>query len=134
MPQEHLNKSQKGFVTLMSVIIAGSIGLVLAGLLYMTSIWSIKNSGDDNFSAQSRKDLDACIEIALQTIHDTISFAGSGNLSLGGGNCTYLVTNTGGSTRTINATGTASSIYRKASISITAVSPKINIFSWQEVP
>jgi hypothetical protein len=126
--------NQKGFVTLMSVIIIGSVGLVLAALLYMSSIWAIKTSGDDAFSVQARKAADACVETALQKIHDSTSFSGSDNIVLGSGSCSYLVTNTGGTNRTISATGTASSLYRKDSVSITAVSPKIIVSSWQEVP
>lgn len=125
---------QQGFVTLMSVIIVGSIGLVLAGLLYTSSIWVIKTSGDDANSAQARKAADACVEIALQSIHDNNSFTGNGTSTLASATCTYLVTNLGGNNRSINATGTISSIFRKNSVSINALSPSINVSNWQEVP
>jgi hypothetical protein len=126
--------SQKGFITLYSVIILGSIGVALVAVLAMSSIFSIQNSGDDFNSAQARKAVDSCVEVALQVMSANNSFTGSGNSSIGGATCTYLVTNTGGNNRTINATGTLGSLIRKVTVSTNAFSPKINISNWLEIP
>ncbi len=128
------DKSYTGFVTLYSVIILGSIGLVLVAALAATSIWVIRTSGDDKNSAQARKAADSCVELALQAMHDSNSFTGSGNASVGGATCTYVVTNTGGNNRTVGATGTVGALVRRVSVTTTAFTPSLTVSSWQEVP
>lgn len=128
------NHTRSGFVTLYSVIILGSIGLALVAALAMSSMWTIRTSGNDKDSAQARKLADSCTELALQAIRNNTNFTGSGNSSLGNGTCTYVVTNTGGNNRTITATGTVGNIIRRISASVDSFSPVINVASWQEVP
>ncbi len=126
--------SNMGFVTLYSVIILGSVGLALVAALAMSGIWAIRTSGNDRDSAQARKAADSCVELALQTIWDNNSFSGNGSSTLGGSICTFSVTNTGGDSRIINATGTVGSLLRKIFVSVDALSPAINVSDWQEVP
>ncbi len=134
MVQLHFVKKNQGFVTLMAVIIIGSAALTLTSLLYINSIWAIKNSGDEINSINAKKAADACIEVALQSIHDSSSFTGSSNLTLASSSCSYTVSNLGGSIRQIYATGTAGSVYRKASTTVSFISPKILISDFEELP
>jgi len=76
---------------------------------------------------------DACAEEALQQIHDSNPFTGSGSLSIGQGTCSYTVTNTGGQGRSVIASGTVGTTVRRVQITIDQVNPAINVTSWQEV-
>lgn len=127
------NNFQSGFILLYSVIILGAVALALVLVLTMTGIWSIRNSADDKNSAQARKAADSCVELALQNMHDNTGFTGSGNSSVNGAPCSYIVISGGGNLRIINATGTVGSLLRKVSVSTSGFSPSIQISSWQEM-
>lgn len=126
-------KKTEGYVALLSVLIVSaatvSIGL---GLLLIGADTSRATLVDQQ-SQQAQNLATACGEEALQVMHDNTAFTGSGNLTLGQGTCTYIVTNTGGANRTIDATGTVNSIVRKVKIYATIGASSISITSWQEV-
>lgn len=124
---------QRGYVALLSVLITGAIASAIALALLMTGIDSQRGSLVTMKSAQARNLATACAEEAMQQIWDSSSFAGSGNLNLGQGSCSYTVTNAGGSDRTITTTGTVDSVVRKLQINATIGSSSISITSWQEV-
>jgi len=126
-------KKEKGALTLMSVLIAGAIGLtvgvslLLLGLANSRTIFALEQSN------QAKALVNACAEEALQQINDSTPYAGTGSISLGQGLCSYTVTNTGGVTRKITSSGTVGTIVRKVQITISAINPSIIISSWQEI-
>lgn len=125
--------SDKGFVTLMSVLIASALGTAISISVIMLGLGSSRSSFAAEQSYQAKALADACAEEALQQIRSSNSFAGNGNLTFGQGSCSYTVVNNGGQNRTITSTGTVSTTVRKVSISINKITPKIIIASWQEV-
>lgn len=129
----HLVKDESGYVALLSVLIVGAAATAIALLLLVTGVDSQKYTLVEQQSAQARNLSTACAEEALQIVHDTTSFAGTNNLSMGQGSCTYVVTNTGTSTRIIDSTGTVSGVVRKLKVYVTITSSSISITSWQEV-
>jgi len=76
---------------------------------------------------------DTCAEEALEQIRESDSFTGTNNVTIDSQSCSYTVTNTGGTTRSITANSTVNNITRRVSITITAISPSIVVSSWQEV-
>jgi hypothetical protein len=85
---------------------------------------------------QSRQSLAAahsCGEEALETIRENNGFVGNGNLTLGAASCSFTVTNKGGESRNVASSGSVGTITRKVEIEIDAISPVINVTSWQEV-
>lgn len=127
-------RTSNGFVALITVLIMGAVGVavgisaILLGLGYSKSSFAIEQSG------QSRALANACAEEALQIIDGSTPYTGTGNLSLGGGTCTYTVTSQGGQNRTVTTTGTYGTVIRKVSIVITKINPNIEISTWQEEP
>lgn len=122
-----------GFVTLTSVLIVGAVGTAIAVSLLLLGLGSTRSSFALEQSKQARALADACAEEALQQIHDSTPFEGTGSLTLGQGNCTYTVTKGTGQNRTIISTGTVGTIVRKAKITIDKINPTIKITSWQEL-
>lgn len=125
--------SEKGYIALISIIIIGAATMAIAITLLTTGTDAQRSTLVSQQSIQARQLANACAEEALQKIHDTTSFTGSGVLTIGAGNCSYTVTSTGASARTISATGTVGGVVRKAMVYATINTSNISITSWQEV-
>lgn len=126
-------QAQRGFATLVSVLLVGVIGLAIAVSLLVLGVGSSRTSFAREQSYQAKALADACAEEALEQIRDSTPFIGSGALTLGQGSCSYIVTSQGGANRTIISVGTVASMTRRARVTIDQINPAINVTSWQEV-
>ena len=134
----HKNKiwyttQQNGYITLVSVLVVGAVGVAITTSMLLLGIGSSRTSFAYEQSNQVKALANACAEEALQQIRDSTPFTGSGNLTLGQGVCSYTVTNQGGQNRTITTSGTVGTIIRKVKIIINKINPSILVTSWQEV-
>jgi hypothetical protein len=125
--------SQRGYIALLAVLIVGAAATAIALALLTVGTDSQRVTLVEQQSIQARQLASGCAEEALQRMHDNTAYASTGSLTLGAGSCTYTVTNTGGTTRTISATGTVNSVIRKVTVYATIGSSSISITSWQEV-
>lgn len=125
--------NQDGYVALLSVLIVGTIATVVDVTLLITGVDAQRETLVTQQSAQARGLTDACTEEALQQLHDNTAFTGSNNLTLALSTCTYTVTSTGSSTRTITSSATVGNVVRKVIVYVTMSSSSISITSWQEV-
>ena len=123
----------KGFITLVTVLVVGVVGLSIATSVILLGVGISKTGIAVQQSHQARALASACGEEALQEIRNATDFSGSGSLSLGQGSCLYTVTAGSGESRTATASGTVGTVVRKVSIRITQINPTITISSWQEV-
>lgn len=124
----------KGFITLISVLVVGAVGVAITLSVILLGLGSSRTSFALEQSNQAKVLANACAEEALQQIEDSTPFTSTGtSLTLGLGTCTYTVTNDGGQNRTITATGTVGTMIRKSTIIINQISPLITVTSWQEV-
>lgn len=124
---------QGGYIALLSVLVVGAVATAIGVTLLVLGTDSQRETLVTQQSVQARGLADACVEEALQQLHDAADFTGSGNLTLDTGSCTYTVTPTGSSTRTIAATATVGNVVRKVAAYVTMSSSSISITSWQEV-
>jgi hypothetical protein len=123
----------QGYIALMAVLIVGAASLAIGLALLTMGADSQRSTLVTQQSAQARSLATACAEEALQEIHDDTTFTGTGNLNLGQGTCSYTVTNTGGSNRTITSSGVVGEVTRKLEIYATIGVSSISIISWQEI-
>jgi len=133
LPAKMWYNSNGGYITLVSVLVVGAVGVAIATSLILLGLGSSRTSFAIEQSNQAKGIANACAEEALQQIRDSTPFTGSGNLTLGQGICTYAVTNQGGQNRTIVSSGTVGSMIRKVKIIIDKINPTIQVVSWQEV-
>ncbi|HCE87097.1 MAG: hypothetical protein UW39_C0003G0032 [Parcubacteria group bacterium GW2011_GWC2_44_17] len=131
--KKYYNQPQYGYITLISVLVIGAVGLAITISLILLGLGSSRTSFALEQSNQTKALTNACAEEAMQQIRDSMSFTGNGNLSLGQGTCNYTVTSQGGQNRTITALGTVGTIVRKVKIIISKINPTITVTSWQEV-
>lgn len=125
--------TQRGFITLLSVLVLGATGTAIVASLLLLGIGSSRTSFSGEQSNQTKALANACAEEALQQIRDSTPYTGNGNLTLGQGTCAYAVTSQGGQNRTITASGSIGTITRKVKVTIDAIQPDIEIASWQEL-
>ena len=116
-----INKSSHGFITLISVLVVGAVGVAITLSMILLELGSSRTSFALEQSNQAKALANACAEEAMQQIRDSTPFTGTGNLTLGQGTCSYTVTNTGGQNRTITASG------------INQINPAMAVTSWQEM-
>ena len=129
-----MNKQNKnGYIALLSVVVVGAISVTVAATLLLVGLSWSQSSFDLERSNLAKALANTCAEEALQQIRSSTAFTGSGNLALGQGTCSYTVTSGGAQNRTIDASGVVGVMTRKVQISITAITPKIIISSWQEI-
>lgn len=126
-------QNQKGFSTLLIVIILGGVALALTLTLSTSNLWSIQGSIYSKSSNTTKSLVNACAEIALEAMRENNSYTGTSNVVLNSNTCSYTVTNTGGTTRSVTASGTVRGITRKLSITTSSFNPLV-VASWQELP
>jgi hypothetical protein len=124
---------QSGYIALISILVIGAISTAVALVLLATGADAQRASLAVQRSIQARNLANSCAEEALQRIHDNTGYTGTGNLNLGTGSCSYTVTNTGGTSRSVAATGTVNSVVRRVQVYVTINASSISITSWQEV-
>jgi len=129
----NMNNLHRGFSTLLIVILLGGVALGLTLSLSTSSVWSIRGSVDAKVSNQAKSLVNACAEIALETLRENNGYTGTDSVLIGSNTCTYTVTNTGGSTRTITASGVVEDITRRVTITTNTFNPLV-VSSWLEVP
>lgn len=127
-----IRSNPSGYVTLLSVLVVGAVGLAISISLVLLGTASSLSSFTMEQSNQAKGLANACSEAALQQIHDNTAYTGTAGLTLGQGTCSYTVTNTGGTTRTVAASGTVGTIVRRVTILVSSLSPLITLTSWQE--
>jgi hypothetical protein len=127
-------REQGGYVAIMAVLIVGAIATAVGLALLNSSVDSQRNASVAQRSYQARGLVHSCAEDALQTIHDNTAYTGTTNLVVSGTlGCSYTVTNTGASTRTVTASATVNSVVRRAEVYVTIGSSSISVTSWKEV-
>lgn len=126
------NSTQKGFATLLVIIILGSIITALVLYITTTGLWSIMGSVNDKNSVQADQIASACAEVAMEAMRENNSFTGSGSQTIGANTCNYTVTSGGGNNRIIQVTGIVGNITRKLLITTSEFNP-IVVSSWQNV-
>lgn len=124
--------TQAGYVAILSILIIGAVSLAIASALLIGGADSQREILALQQSTQARNLATSCGEEAMQQIHDNTTFTGTNSLSLGAGNCTYTVTNPGGTSRTILATGIVGDATRSVQISATVGVSAISVVSWQD--
>lgn len=125
---------QSGYVALLAVLIVGAASIAVATSLLLTSADNQRVTLAVQRSMLARSNASACAEEGLQQIHDNTSFTGTNNLTLSSGTCSYTVSNTGGSNRTVTANSTVGTSVRRLQITLTIGVSNLTINTWQEIP
>jgi len=127
------NLKQEGYITLLSVLILGAVGMSISTSIILLGIGNSRSGFALEQSVQAKSYAVACAEEALMQIKSSISFTGIGSLFFPAGDCDYNVTSQGGQNRTITSQATVGPVVRKVKVIINKITPAIEVVSWQEV-
>lgn len=128
-----ITDNSNGYIALLLVLVVGAISLATSLALITSGVNSQKTIRVTEQSVVNRGLAGACIEEALQQMYSNTSYSGSGNVTLGGLSCSYVVTKTGRSSRIITSETTVSSVTRKIKVYAIINPSSISIASWKEV-
>lgn len=130
----HPRTSPKSFVSLMSVIVIGTVGMVIALSLLLIGTDSLKSINLSYDSSRARNYADGCVERALNSIRADQAYAGPDTYSFDYGSCEVLgIINAGTETPTIHVEGISKTATKRIEVIISAVKPQITIGTWREV-
>lgn len=121
-----------GLVLLLAVITLASVGVVVVLSLSTSSVQSITTSRAAIIGPQARQAAMACAEHGLDALRQTPG-AGSGNLTLTTGTCTYTTTEPSVGVYRIIAVGTAGDAVARCQVDMPTITPSITIGSWQDI-
>lgn len=131
-----MSKSRKtnGYIALVSVLVVGSIALASAVSLLMLGIDASRTALTNTQAAQARSLTNTCAEVALDKLRQDTAYQGDETVALAGGFCTIAPFSFPDPTRPlIHLTATVNGSVRKLSIQVAALTPQIQIESWEEV-
>ncbi len=131
---KNMQPNNQGFFTLLSMLIAGAIGVTIAVSVLLLAIGFSRTSSTFSQTIQARTAANTCVETALQKIKYQFLFQGTGTLITNGGTCDYQVIVQTAENRLVFATGTVATVIRKVKVTINDLTPRITIVSWQEIP
>jgi hypothetical protein len=124
---------QSGYVALLAVLVVGAAATAIAIALLASGTDIQRSTLIEQQSKQAHALSVACAQEALQLLHDNIAFSGVNTLPLGQGSCTYTVTVTAPTIRSIAVTATVGNVVKKVQVYATIGTSSISITSWQEV-
>lgn len=132
MPTSHQPPAQ-GFITLLTVLVVSAIGVAISSSLLLLGLGNARTGLALQQSKNASSLADACAEEALQQMRFATAYSGTASLTLSTGSCSYTVTVLTGENRDVQATGTVGTIVRHVEVTVSALTPKTVISSWQEV-
>lgn len=128
------NKSQEGYIALISAIIISALVVFITSSANLISISESDMSLKESQRWEAFYLTTACAEEALMKLKDDLKYIGEEGLTFENGTCTIFRLSGGGNKkRTVSVSGSAFNIVRKIKIEIDEVNPEMKIGLWQEV-
>ncbi len=134
MQRQIQNNNKKGFLTLMAVLVAGTIGTALLLLFLALGTRQVGWTLTRDEGAQAKAGALACADLALSAINVSDTYTGSGSSTNIADSCTYVVTDIGLGGKDIISTGIYKNATRKVHIILSASAPVPIISSWVDMP
>lgn len=128
-----ITKNKRGYITLISILVIGAIGISVSVSLLLLGLSSSRTSFTFQKAREAEYLAHACVEEALMQIREDILFEAYVVHQIAGKECSYSVKNIGGEKRYIASYSIIDKIERKVEVYVDKINPEINIVSWQEV-
>lgn len=123
-----------GFVTLISVLIVGTVGAAIAVSLLLLGTDNYRATANIENSRLSQALADACAEKALDGLRADINYAGNETINFARGSCQILtIIGAGSENPIIQTIGNVNTLVRRDEIEVIQVSEQVKIGTWREV-
>ena len=125
---------QEGFIAMVSVLIIGALVLMLSVGASMRGVGDISMSIAQQHSARALSLSNTCAETALMKLKNTLRYQGNESILFGGESCMiYPVEGTGNLNRIVKTSSTVSGHTKKVIVTVSRISPVMQIALWREV-
>jgi Tfp pilus assembly protein PilV len=122
--------NQKGYIALISVIIAFAVALMIVISAGLLGVSELKMELQKSQSLQSYYLANLCAEHSLMRLKENMSYNGDELINLAEGTCRILPIE---GKWTLKVSASSSGQVKKMKIIVSQIRPKISIDSWQEV-
>lgn len=123
------HNSKNGFITLISVLLLGAVGLAITVSLLLLGLSSSRTSFSLEQGTETSGIADTCAEDALERLRKNPSFTGTVSFPLYDGTCSYTISGAG----LVQVTGTKDDFVRRIEITVTQTTPSVVVGAWEEV-
>ena len=130
---DHSSYTNRGYITLLSVMVVGAVALALSSAAILSGITSTKVNISSQQSSVANTMASTCAYEALERIRTDTSYTGSGSVTQPDSSCYYEIIDLGSGNREVRSTGTAENISKKIRVTITLVGTTINLSGWNDV-
>lgn len=127
---------QRGFVALVSVLIASALLLLIGIGILLGSVDAARMALGEEASRAARLLADSCAEQALAYLRANLGYGGNETIMVGERDtCTILpILGTGNTDRTIYAEASVAGYVRRIEVDVARINPSIVIRSWRLIP
>ena len=126
-------RTSSGYVLLLGVLILGIAGSIVAVTVSLLGTDMTRQKIMKHEEVSALYVAEGCIEQALERLRQDNNYSGENNVIIGEGTCSVSVTNTGGSTREIIATGYVRDAEHSIEVQVNALRPTLEVSSWQDI-
>lgn len=127
-------QNKNGYVTLISVLVAGAVALSAVLTLIDLSIITSRAGIMLERSSIAKALASTCAEEALENLRENPDYAGNETLVLSTGTCVIRpILGSGNTDRTVQTSGTAGTNVQKLEVKIAQIRPAIQLTSWREI-
>lgn len=123
---------QNGYVSLLSVLIIGSVGTSIAVSLLLMGQGRLHAAYSLQIAAQALSVTDGCVEEALLEISQDSNTTGGTSVVIGPHTCSYFIENSSGENKIISASTTISNVVQRVRVTTSSTSP-LSIQFWNPV-
>jgi len=127
-----ISSKKNGYITLISVLVVGAVGLAITLTLLLLGLGSSQTSLAFEQSNQAKALANSCAEVSLNNLKLDSGYSGDETINLGQGSCYISAVEAQGSQRTILTQGTVDTIIRYVEV-VAQLQPDLQIISWQEI-
>lgn len=129
-------KSERGYIALISVLIAGALMLLVGVGSSLRGIDALNAVSGEESSLRAVLLADACAEESLMRLKADLAYSGNETIIVGGGETCRILSllGAGNVNRVITTQGIHNNYVRNVRVDIAEVNPSLQIRTWATVP
>lgn len=127
-------RTRHGFIALTSVLIIQTVTLAIVLAVGLRSVGESNMSGGEQQSHRALALANLCAELAMMRLESVLQYAGNQTITVGSDTCQILtIEGSGNLNRKVKTQSTIAGYTKKMNVTVTRISPSMQITSWKEV-
>jgi hypothetical protein len=134
MKSVRLKIKNSGFIALTSVIIMSGFFVIIFIGMFFSAVEEAGRTGGRENSVKAVILANSCVEEALSSLRNSLSYAGNEDINIGDEFCTLLVMDGTETMKVIKAVGASDNYTKKMQVEVDILNhPSLRILDWREV-